>query len=208
MSTTIPHVPFNGDTFIGPEIRRLVERFGIRTIIETGTWSAHSTREFAKMAKRVFTIDATHEHLIKEFGPDAKAQLPQNVTAVLGDSGLILSKIVWGLGTMAHPILFYLDAHGGGANGTNVNPLLEEMRSLGALATVCGGRCVICIHDFLSPGKPWGYNGGDWGRGFEPLSYKLIEPMLRPIFPDGHQFHYNEQADGCQRGIIYIYPEE
>ena len=201
------HIPFNGDHYIGEEIQKLVVRFKVQTIIETGTWSAHSTREFAKLAPKVFTIDATHEHLIGEFGPEAVAELEaDNVGVILGDSSQLLPPLL-GSQQTKYPALFYLDAHGGGANGSNVNPLLEELDAIGREAA-CRDRCVICIHDFLVPGETWGYNGGDWGRGFEPLSYGLIAEKLPIIYPAGHGSYYNRKAAGCQRGIIYIHPRE
>ena len=200
------HTPFNGDHHIGEEIQKLVERFNVQTIIETGTWSAHSTREFAKLVPLVFTIDATHEHLLEEFGPNAVAELEAlNVGVILGDSSKVLPVLLQPNHQQRsiYPVLLYLDAHGGGANGSNVNPLLEELDAIGA-EPACRDTCIICIHDFLVPGKPWGYNDGDWGRGFEPLSYELIKNKLPAIYPNGHHFYYNEEAAGCQRGIIYI----
>lgn len=199
------HTPFNGDHHIGEEIQRLVKRFNVQTIIETGTWSAHSTREFAKLAPQVFTIDATHEHLIEEFGPNAVTELEaKNIGVILADSSKALPIL---LRKSSHPALIYLDAHGGGANGSNVNPLLEELDVIGC-EQACRNTCIVCIHDFLVPGKPWGYNGGDWGHGFEPFSYELIKDKLPPIYPNGHGFYYNEEAAGCQRGIIYIHPNQ
>lgn len=202
------HTPFNGDHHIGEQIKGLVARFNVQTIIETGTWSAHSTREFAKLAAKVFTIDVTHEHLIEEFGFHAVAELEAiNIGVILGDSSQVLSMLLkpHKLKKSIYPVLIYLDAHGGSVNGSNVNPLLEELDSIGH-EPACRDNCIVCIHDFLVPDKPWGYNGGDWGHGFEPLSYELIKDKLPPIYPNGHEFYYNQEAAGCQRGIIYIHP--
>jgi len=197
------HTPFNGDRFIGIELRKLIARFGVRHIIETGTWSAHSTREFRTMVPgRIITIDPTYEHLFAEFGAAAVDDLNrQGISAILGDSSKILETVLrWCV--PLDPTLIYLDAHGGGANKSNVNPILEELDAIGRVP----GVRLVAIHDFQVPGKPWGYNGGDWGRGFEPLSYELIQPQLAVIFPSGHGYHYNDEAEGCQRGIIYVYP--
>ena len=197
------HEPFNGDTYIGPEIRRLIKQFYIQTIIETGTWSGHTTREFATMGPAVWTIDSTHEHLIEEFGMSAAHDLyALGVRPVLGDSSKMLKDIIR---KVKEPILFYLDAHGGGANGSNVNPIKEELQQI---ADYCSIQYppVICIHDFYVPGKDFGYNGGDWGKGFEPLSFLLIKPFLDAIYLDGYGSYYNEKADGATRGIIYVHP--
>jgi len=141
---------------------------------------------------------------MEEFGQDAVLDLMRlKIEPVLGDSSKLLSGLI---DSAFHPILFYLDAHGGGANESNVNPFLEELEQI-ALVESCRDSCVIVIHDFKVPDKEWGYNWGAWdGREPEPLSYELISSYLERIYPDGHNYHYNEEADGMQRGVIYIYP--
>jgi hypothetical protein len=200
-------IPFNGDFFIAQEIKKLIALHQIRTIIETGTWSADSTRAFRNMLPLpddVITIDSTSEHLTAEYGPAALDDLKAaGIHFILGDSSIELPKV---LRRIRFPALLYLDAHGGGAHGSNVNPFLEELDAI-ANHPKARNRCVICVHDFKVPGKEFGYNGGDWGRGFEPLSYELIQSRLERIYPNGHAFHYNDQAVGAQRGIIYIYPK-
>lgn len=198
------HTPFNGDMFIARKLMQLIKDFGIQSAVETGTWSGHTTRELARMVPNVWTIDSTFEHLYEEFGPKAKDDLRFKylVNPVLGDSSIDLKVIIK---KAVPPVLFYLDAHGGGANGSNVNPLLEELDQIGEFYKWPTGP-VIAIHDFYVPGKQWGYNGGDWGRGFEPLSYGLIYSRLEKIYPKGHKYEYNEEAEGLQRGIIYVYP--
>jgi hypothetical protein len=201
-TTAIPHVPFNGDHYIGDEVRRLVAEHGIRSVIETGTWSAHSTREFRRaVAGRVTTIDTTDEHLVGEFGPHAARDLAdEGITMVLGNSNEKLAEVLRSHQVADHPVFVYLDAHGVG------NPLLEELDALAA-DPQCRDRCVIGIHDFLVPGEPWGYNWVDWGRGAQPLSYETIAHKLQAIYPLGFRHHYNHAAAGCQRGIIYIHPQ-
>jgi hypothetical protein len=192
-------VPFNGDHYIGEEIRKLVAERQIKSMIETGTWSAHTTREFRRMVpRRVTTVDTTDEHLIAEFGPGAVRDLAdQGITMVLGNSNEKLAQVLRGHEPDDHPVFVYLDAHGVG------NPLLEELHALAA-DPLCRDRCVIAIHDFLVPGEPWGYNWVDWGRGAQPLSYETIVHKLPAIYPAGFRHHYNHVAAGCQRGIIYI----
>src|SRR5581483_8630547 len=90
------HVPFNGDRYIGDELRTLIELHGVRSAIETGTWSAHTTRELRTMVSgRVTTIDTTDEHLVAEFGPDAVGDLAQqDIAMVLGDSREKLAEVL------------------------------------------------------------------------------------------------------------------
>jgi hypothetical protein len=127
--------------------------------------------------RRVTTIDTTDEHLIGEFGPGAARDLADDrITMVMGNSNEKLAEVLRAHAPDDHPVLVYLDAHGVG------NPLLEELDALGN-DPLCRDRCVIAIHDFLVPGKPWGYNWADWGRGAEPLSYAAIEGQAAGDLP-------------------------
>lgn len=197
---------FNGDTYIEKEVRRLIAKWGVKTIIETGVWSARSTVCFATMgAERVIGIDSTFKHLTEEFGPNAEADVEKlGVTLIRGDSGELLQAILL---VEKGPFFLYLDAHGGGDNNCNVNPLFNELDAIGRVP----GTYVIAVHDCFVPGHPdWGYNNGDWGRGVEPISYKLLDyfSKIEPIYPNGHSHHYPERVGGLQRGIIYIEPSE
>lgn len=199
-------IPWNGDRFIDQEIGKLIKRFNIQTVIETGCWSGHSTRRFRELlplAGQVITVDSTTEHLTEEFGPSAVNDLELlGIKFVLGDSGIELPKL---LRKIKYPLLAYIDAHGGGANGTSVNPLMEELTAIGKEISA-RDNCVIAIHDVKVPGKEFGYNVGDWGNGVEPISYDLVKPKLTKIYPNGYGFHHNDQAEGKCRGILYIYP--
>jgi hypothetical protein len=164
--------------------------------------------EFAKMGPKVLTIDATWEHLNKEMGPYPDQALKElGVLALMGDSAESLRTMIV---FSDEPHLFYLDSHGGSQTGDtwwNVNPIKEELKTIGTTRE-CIDKCVIVIHDFQVPGKPWGYNGGDWGKGWEHLNIDLIQPFLTNIYPKDYHYHYNEEAEGMQRGVIYIYPKE
>jgi hypothetical protein len=198
----MPHIPFNGDHHIGEEVRRLIAEFSLRSAIETGTWSAHTTRELRTMVPcRVTTIDTTIEHLTGEFGPGALEDLAQqNIHMVQGNSNVKLALVLQAHEPEDHPLFVYLDAHGVGC------PLMEELDALAA-DPLCRDRCVVAVHDVMVPSKPWGYNWVDWGRGAEPLSYEVLAPKLGALYPKGYRYHFNDAAAGCQRGIIYIYPQ-
>lgn len=202
------NVPFNGDKFIAVELAKLIVKHGIQHAVETGMWAAHTTRELRKMVKgQVLTLEPDFSHLKEEYGPDAVLELSAlGIVVHRADSARHLSRVLPTLPDKA-PVLFYLDAHGGGVDGADVNPLLPELEQIGACKAQ-RNKCVIAIHDFMVPGQhDWGCNWGDWGRGAEPLSFSVIEGHLPAIYPKGYGYHYNTQAEGCRRGIIYIYPK-
>lgn len=124
------------------------------------------------------------------------------IVAVVDDSSQRLGPV---LREVEHPCLIYLDAPGGAVNGSDTNPLLKELAAISGEAQ-CRDRCVIFIHDCLVPGQQWAHNWGDWGRGVQPLSYQVVQPLLPSIYPAGWGHHFNDQAEGACRGIVYIYP--
>ena len=89
--------------------------------------------------------------------------------------------------------LYYLDAHGCGVGGC---PLKEELT---AIIEQQPKNIAIAIHDFQVPGKDFGFDTYDY-----PLTMNEIEPLLKRIFKNP-AWHYNTEANGAYRGIVYIY---
>lgn len=178
--------PFNGDVFVQPEIESLIERHDIETIVETGSGDYSTTRAMAEL-RPVITIEMDPELYAKGSGLIG-------VRRNLGDSAEILPDLF----PLLEPILFFLDAHGGGQKHS---PLLEE---LAIIAENCEQKPVIVIHDFENPARPeFGFDTWDCG----PYTFELIRQPLNKIYgADGYRYHYNSQACGQRRGIIYIEP--
>lgn len=100
---------------------------------------------------------------------------------------------------MAYPtwqpnVLIYIDSHW---HGTPC-PLKDELKLISELEI----KPIICIHDFKVPGKDFGFDAYDY-----ELCFEEIEPYLNDIYKDGYDYHYNEDAGGAYRGIIFIYPK-
>lgn len=208
--TPTPYEAFNGDSHVEAELNKLIARFAVKHCIETGMWAAKTTRQLRTMVSgQVITMDPDFSNLIKEFGPTAVYDLATlGISPRQQDSAVDLHDIIHSFDDEA-PVLFYLDAHGGGINGTSTNPLREELEQI-ADSPWCHNNCVILIHDFQNPNHPdWGYNGGDWFGQAEPLSMALLQKfdVLPRIFPNGWEHHYNEATTGIARGVVYIYPK-
>lgn len=180
---------FGGDGFIEAEIRRLAEVWGIRTIIETGTYEGQTTLALADMGAEVTTIEIApgHWRIAEELGRLG------NVHRILGDSGKALQ---WLCPMVDGRTLFYLDAHGGAHS-----PLLDELEVISRVRE----KPVIAIHDFFNPAHPeYGFDTWDIG----PYKLQLIEPCLEKIYgAGGWVHHFNDQAEGLKHGIIYIEPK-
>lgn len=180
------NLPFEGDTFIKDELIKLKDRFNLDHCIETGTQYGSTTLELYDIFKKVKTIEVDDQY----FG-NAKERLK----GFRIDTYFGLSERVIPLIHTPNNTLFYLDAHGNGEC-----PLKKELEIIAGknLKNIC-----IAIHDFKVPGKDFGYDTYDY-----ELCFEEIEPYLKMIYNTGFDYHYNAEADGARRGIIYIYPTQ
>jgi len=188
---------FNGDSFIKGELVKLVEKFGVKTIVETGTFHGGTTMEFCKIVNKVFTIEINETYYKGAVEVFSKNKLP--ITAVKGTSPVEMEKIIKGIYTkIEKPILFYLDAH-----WHKYNPLLDELAVISKFKL---NNSLIAIHDFKVPGKNFGFDKFSDGTEY---TFEFIKKHVERIYGlDGYSYHYNEQADGANRGIIFIYPKQ
>lgn len=185
---------FNGDTLIQAEIKKLINDFGIKTIIETGTYQGDTTLDFATMVSKVFTIEVNQTY----FNTNLKKFINKhNIKSIRGSSPPIIEQIIKGnFGAVDVPILFYLDAH-----WHAYNPLLDELKMIHHLKL----KPVIAIHDFKVPNKDFGFDKFSDGSEY---TWEFIEKNIRQIYGDKFSYHYNEEASGSYRGIIFITPNK
>jgi len=178
---------FEGDYYIEEEIKKLVHKFEINTIIETGTFLGGTTKKLAQLANQVYTIEVDSENI-----PEATEYLKDstNVTVMEGCSPELLRNL---LKRDRGNTLFYLDAH------SHIDtPLLDELKAI-AEAEI---KPVIVIHDWKIPDRPDlgydSYNGQDY-------TFEWIKPSIEAIYGNDYAYYYNNQAEGAKRGVIYIH---
>lgn len=183
---------FNRDPIIEKEMKRIVSRFDINCVIETGTWKAISTRFFATIVPEVHSIEiveAMHLEGLKN------TRDFQNILLYCGSSNNVLGDL---LPTLSHKkILFYLDAH-----WQNYWPLLDEIRIIGS---VIPDKAIIVIDDFQVPHRDFQYDS--YHNQANNLSY--IKDALTEAYPKGYTYYYNNTTQRPLRGVgkIYIFPE-
>jgi hypothetical protein len=180
---------FNGDRFIEAELRRLVEKWAIKTIVETGTFQGDSTRVFATFGVNVVTIEIDWQRFESANDLDKISR----VRRFHGDSSKVLDSIVPDLSS---PVLYYLDAHWGAHS-----PLLDELDAI----AMGPAFPVIAIHDFFNPIHPE-YCFDTWDIGQYRL--ELVTAALNRIYDAKKWQHYfNDRSDANPpRGIVYIEP--
>jgi len=191
------------DPYAVENFKELVREFGVRTVVETGTYMAASTIQIAEIVDKTVSIEIN-----KQYYEQAKSIFLQGdyqlvfsgldmvvvtkgnskVTLYWGNSPEVIKRIIKEL---EEPILFYLDAH-----WLKYWPLKDEIKAIKPRP-----NSLIIIHDVRVPGKDFGYDVWE-GRVNE---YELIKDDLACVNPDYKIFH-NEKAAGSYRGILYALP--
>lgn len=174
-------IPFEGDTFIPQEIINLKNRFDIKTAIETGSQFGASTRWLMDSFNNAFGCEPNKNFF------DLCAH--KGLTVYNEDSIKFLKRF-----KSEKNLLIFIDSHFEGLPC----PLKDELKLIAKFEH----KPVIVIHDFKVPGKDFGFDKYDY-----ELCFEEIEEHLKEIYPDGFEYHYNSEANGANRGIIYIYPK-
>lgn len=108
-------------------IKEYQSKFGISTLIETGTYKGDMVQAQRNVFKKIYSIELSvplYERAIKRFAEDEKIQILQ------GDSGYVLPQIIKELD---EPAIFWLDGHyssGETAKGDKECPIFEELNSI------------------------------------------------------------------------------
>lgn len=177
---------FNDDTHLEAAFITLRDRHGIKSVIETGTFYANTTKWLAENFDQVYTCEV-HEPTYEI----AKRELAdyKNVEHTLEGSQTWLPKA---LEKAEGPVLVFLDAH------WFENPLLAEIEAIGKSKV----RPVLVIHDFKVPGKSFGY---DTYPGIV-YDWDYIKDAIEKAYGGQYVKSYNTVATGAKRGAIFIEP--
>ena len=181
--------PFAGDSSLQKHFIDICQDHNIDTIIETGTYVGGSTKEFAKMAKNVITIE--HE---LEYFQHASLYLSgiKNIEMIYGSSISHLKKCIE---KASGNLLFFLDAHWGPNN-----PLLGELD----IIKKSGVKPIIGIHDMKNPNHPeYAYDT----YGSITYEWDWIKNSVEAIYGNNYEIKYNDNAVGVNKvGVIFIFP--
>ena len=108
-------------------VKEYAKRFSLGTLVETGTYLGFMVRATTNCFRQIYTIEldeTLHRRAQKKFSEF------EHITALQGDSGKVLSKL---LESLNEPCLFWLDAHhSSGATfktgkGEVDTPIVEEV---------------------------------------------------------------------------------
>jgi hypothetical protein len=105
-------------------IRSFAERFGLKILIETGTYYGDMVEAMKGYFSQIYSIE-----LSKELYEKAKKRFDgeETIKIIHGDSGIELANLV---GRIDQPALFWLDGHYSGgvtAKGDKDTPIYEEL---------------------------------------------------------------------------------
>lgn len=178
---------FEGDLFLKLEFEKVIQRNEIEAVIETGTFHGNTTKQLSKMVRFVHSIEVNPENFAIASN---NCKHIDNVGIYLGSSEKMLQDIFKKV-NLENKFLFFLDAH-----WEDYNPLRDELKVI----KESGLRPCIIIHDFKVPNKPFGFDTYK-GQDYE-LSW--IKDLLIDIYGPDFKYYYNEQAEGANRGVIFI----
>jgi len=108
----------------GPRLIEFGSKYGIRTMVETGTWYGGTTSECRPHFDQLYTIELSLE-LYRQVSPSFANS---NVKALQGDSSEVLRDVV--LPELKGPTIFWLDGHyssTGTARGSVDSPIYSEL---------------------------------------------------------------------------------
>jgi len=105
-------------------IRESAEKFGVKVLVETGTYYGDMVEAMKKCFNRIYSIE-----LSKELYEKAKRRFAgdDRIMIIHGDSGIELGKLI---ASLDQPALFWLDGHysaGVTAKGDKDTPIYEEL---------------------------------------------------------------------------------
>lgn len=108
-------------------IKGYAKEYGIRTLVETGTYMGDMVEAQRRNFTQIFSIELSPDLWNKAV---ERFRTAPEVKILQGDSGVVLHKIVSGL---ANPALFWLDGHfsaGVTAKGDKDCPIYEELDAI------------------------------------------------------------------------------
>ncbi len=193
------------DRYAKLEITKLIEKFSIKRIIETGTYKGWSTKEFATICDKIDTIEINSTYIQEAY--DFLKEV-KNVNIHEGSSPEVMRNIIK---EGEENLLIFLDAH-----WENYWPVKDELNVI----IEKNIRPVICIHDFFVPGgnifvdkygrrinsKDGSKFGYDQYNGVA-LDLNYISEELNKLYPEGFEYHYSTQVSEVDSGLIFIYPK-
>ena len=185
------HGPFNEDTYMELYFIFLREKFGIKSVIETGTYHGKTTEWLADHFDDVMTIEVieTNYKIAKK-----RLDYKPNVIQCMGSSVDMLETMILSANNPINMLIF-LDAH------WYTNPVLDELNAIWNT----GLKPVLAIHDFKNPEDPtMGYDEyPDQGIVYE---WDWVKEKIEDIYGDDYQIYYNKAATGARRGCLFVLP--
>jgi hypothetical protein len=185
--------PFNEDIHMERDWLGAKDRYGIKNVIETGTYHGTTTAWFLSHFDKVISCEIN-----LGYHQQAKENLEKhpnyaNLNLICGSSTDFLNDMLTGLDMDKTAI--FLDAH------WYENPLLKELEILAAYRPK-----LICIHDMQNPhDSTMGYDS--YPEQGIVYNYDWVKPYLEKIYPQGYEYYYNVQATGARRGALWVTSE-
>ena len=171
---------FNKDPVVEAEFRRLMQRYNIEEIVETGTYEGDSTVFFASFGKIVHTVEVVPSTYVKT---QERLRNYANVQCYLGNSADVIRQL-----PLTGPTIFYLDAH-----WHDYWPLRDELKYI----TTLPFPVVIVIDDFQVPGTNYHFDRyKDQGCNYD---------YIKDCLPNSGTYYYLGRTERQSNGVGKFY---
>ena len=163
----------------------LRDKFGLNTIIETGTWRGESTQLLSTLFDRVYSCELFYDRYVQHY-----TELLKNdkVKLIRGSSADVLPEMFDEIGN--DTFILYLDAH-----ESNSLPLRDELQ----IVADYGFKPVIIVHD-------WNIN---CTIDFDPWSYTInfdyIKDKIELIYGEDGYVLDVQPATNKLPAVAYFY---
>ena len=183
------HLAFTGDVHLAAEFLRLRDKYGVKLVVETGTYIGTTALWLAQHFEQVITTEVA-----EPFYNTARirAEGLNNLMCIHGPGSNTLRR-------MKDDYLGWIDAHPMDATGNGYDVVIQELE---AIAESGIKPCALVLHDFQVPGHPELQFDRFDGN---PFTYEWIEPSLIRIYGEGGFTHYfNSEATGAKVGVLFV----
>lgn len=180
------------DKFLKEELHKIIQKYDINTIIETGSYKGWSTNVLAQYGKEVISIEINPELLNL-----AKANNSHNSNVIFyeGSSQKILEKILPDYKNKN--LVIFLDAH-----WHDYWPILDELTVIKDNEL----EPVIIIHDFFTPNEFGNSKFGFDRYKDQNLDFYYVKKHIEEIYKNGYN-HYCMQESELNVGVGIFCPK-
>lgn len=172
---------FNSDPKVCEEVLKIRDFFGVRCVIETGSYEGNTTLFFGQNFDQVYSVEIS-ERFFNTSRIRCASRL--NVSIHQGSSEKFLAELLPTIKDRYENVLFYLDAH-----WEHYWPLKDEIVEI---SKHYKNRAILIVDDFYVPNRGFQFDSYNGRR----CDFAFIEKEIDLCFDKGLYFYYYLNSTG------------